>query len=120
MVTKAAPKPAIPSGQRGPADHERREQSIRAADEYFRRYGYNKTSVTDLGKEIGVSSAYVYRFFESKQAIGEAVCSQTLGRIQSRLDEIANGSQSAAKRLRLVFESLTQASLELFFSERKL
>ena len=72
---------ATPGGQRGPAEHERREQIIRAADEHFRHYGYAKTTVADLAKAIGVSAAYVYRFFESKQAIGEAVCAMTLARI---------------------------------------
>jgi AcrR family transcriptional regulator len=106
--------------QRGPATHERRDQIIRAADEYFRHYGYNKTSVSDLAKEIGVSSAYVYRFFDSKQAIGEAVVAMTLGRIHTVLRDIAAGKQSAAQRLRLVFSVLAQRSLELFFHERKL
>jgi AcrR family transcriptional regulator len=109
-----------PNGQRGPIDHERRGQIIQAADEHFRRYGYNKTSVADLAKAIGVSSAYVYRFFESKQAIGEAVCGITLGRIDSALREIAQSPQSAAQRLRVIFKTLMQQGLELFFTERKL
>ena len=80
---------AVERGQRGPVEHERRDQIIRAADEHFRRYGYNKTTVADLAKAIGVSSAYVYRFFESKQAIGEAVCAMTLAAIDGPLLEIA-------------------------------
>jgi len=106
--------------QRGPAEHERREQIIRAALDHFRHYGYAKTSVADLAKAIGVSSAYIYKFFESKQAIGEAVCTHSLGQIDRSLMEIANSDQSATARLREIFQSLMEKSLELFFEERKL
>ena len=110
-----------PTGQRGPAEHERREQIIRAADEHFRRYGYNKTTVADLAKAIGVSGAYVYRFFESKQAIGEAVCAMTLGRIDALLIEIATDTQgTATNRLRALYRCLAEKGIELFFKERKL
>jgi AcrR family transcriptional regulator len=108
-------------GQRGPADHERREQILREADEHFRRYGYNKTTVADLAKAIGVSGAYVYRFFESKQAIGEAVCAMTLKRIDDELLGIANdGTRTASDRLRAIYRCLAAKGLELFFKERKL
>ena len=108
-------------GQRGPAEHERREQIISAADEHFRRYGYNKTTVADLAKAIGVSAAYVYRFFESKQAIGEAVCAMTLARIDDELLAIASDTRkSAANRLRALYKCLADRGIELFFKERKL
>ena len=108
-------------GQRGPAEHERREQILQAADEHFRRYGYNKTTVADLAKAIGVSGAYVYRFFESKQAIGEAVCAMTLGRIDALLMEIATDAQeTATNRLRALYRCLAEKGIELFFNERKL
>jgi AcrR family transcriptional regulator len=112
--------PNLERGQRGPVEHERREQIIRAADEHFRRYGYNKTTVADLAKAIGVSSAYVYRFFESKQAIGEAVCAMTLARIDNLLLEIAGQPDSAANRLRSLYSCLAERGIELFFKERKL
>ena len=38
---------------RGPADHSVREQILEAAGEHFSRYGYEKTTVSDLAKAIG-------------------------------------------------------------------
>ncbi|HKE48047.1 MAG TPA: TetR/AcrR family transcriptional regulator [Rhodanobacteraceae bacterium] len=109
------------AGQRGPADHERREQIIREAGEHFRHYGYNKTTVADLAKAIGVSGAYVYRFFESKQAIGEAVCAMTLATIDAELMRIATDDmRTASDRLRGIYRCLADKGLELFFKERKL
>jgi AcrR family transcriptional regulator len=111
----------LSTGQRGPAEHERREQILAAADEHFRHYGYAKTTVADLAKAIGVSAAYVYRFFESKQAIGEAVCAMTLARIDDELLGIADDpKRSAADRLRALYRCLADRGIELFFKERRL
>ena len=68
---------------RGPVDHEVRSQIVTAATEHFSRYGYEKTTVSDLAKAIGFSKAYIYKFFESKQAIGEMICANCLGDIES-------------------------------------
>ncbi|WP_217430310.1 TetR/AcrR family transcriptional regulator [Sphingomonas bacterium] len=66
------------AGQRGPADHSISDQIFDAVDEHFSRYRYGKTTVADLAKAIGFSKAYIYKFFDSKQAIGEAICSRCL------------------------------------------
>lgn len=42
-----------PVSGRGPADHDVRDQIVVAATEHFSRYGYEKTAVSDLAKEIG-------------------------------------------------------------------
>ncbi|TDX66476.1 TetR family transcriptional regulator [Methylosinus sp. sav-2] len=109
-----------PPGRRGPAEHERREQIVSAANEHFRRYGYNKTTVADLARAIGLSTAYIYKFFDSKQAIGEAACAESLGGIIAALKKIVGQKKSAAERLRAMYQCLTRESAALFFNERKL
>ncbi|HEV8693418.1 MAG TPA: TetR/AcrR family transcriptional regulator, partial [Lysobacter sp.] len=42
---------------RGPADHDVRDQIVAAATEHFSRYGYEKTTVSDLAKAVGFSKA---------------------------------------------------------------
>jgi AcrR family transcriptional regulator len=108
------------TGQRGPADHERRQQIIAAADEHFRHYGYGKTTVADLARAIGLSSAYIYKFFDSKQAIGQAVCQQTLAVLLEEVQRIADERTSTSDRLRRIFQSLARRGLEMFFGQRKL
>lgn len=120
MSASTLPSELPLSGQRGPAEHERREQIIAAADQHFRHYGYQKTTVADLARAIGVSSAYVYRFFESKQAIGEAVCSLTLQGLRERLMAVAREQASASDRLRRFYRVLYEQGFELFFNERRL
>jgi AcrR family transcriptional regulator len=112
-------KPSTPTS-RGPAGHERRGQILDAANTYFRSYGYAKTTVADLAREIGLSPAYIYKFFDSKQAIGEAICAQTLGAVAAELREIAGRNRPAASRLRLVFQTVARRGAELCFTDRKL
>ena len=105
---------------RGPAEHDVREQIVAAAEQHFSRYGYEKTAVSDLAKAIGFSKAYIYKFFDSKQAIGEAICSKTLNAIVAAVDEAVAGAPTATEKFRRMFKSLTTTSVSLFFNDRKL
>lgn len=105
---------------RGPSEHDVRDQIIAAASEYFRLYGYDKTTVSDLAKSIGFSKAYIYKFFGSKQAIGEVICANRLDLIKAMVDERMAVATSASERLRKMFGALVEASSDLFFHDRKL
>ncbi len=105
---------------RGPSDHDVRDQIVQAATEYFSLYGYGKTTVSDLAKAIGISKAYIYKFFDSKQAIGEVICANRLGEIMEAADQAVADLTSASDRLRRLFRALTDAGSDLFFKERKL
>jgi len=108
------------SPARGPADHSVRDQIVEAAEEHFSRYGYEKTTVSDLAKAIGFSKAYIYKFFDSKQAIGEAICSKTLSAIVAAVLEAVGGASTPTEKFRRMFKSVTATSGSLFFNDRKL
>jgi AcrR family transcriptional regulator len=105
---------------RGPPEHNVREQIVEAAEKHFSRYGYEKTTVSDLAKAIGFSKAYIYKFFDSKQAIGEAICSKTLSAIVAAVEEAVAGATTSTDTFRRMFKSLTATSVSLFFNDRKL
>ncbi len=107
-------------GQRGPAEHERRDQILEVADELFRVHGYRKTSVTDIARAIGVSSAYLYRFFDSKQAIGEAVAAMALSSMDRAIRAVAASDASPTQRLRNMLKTLHTEAMRLFLRERRL
>lgn len=113
--TTAPPVPA-----RGPADHDVRDQIVAAATEHFSRYGYEKTTVSDLAKAVGFSKAYVYKFFESKQAIGEQICANCLREIEADVGAAVAEASLPADKLRRLFKVSTESSLRLFFQDRKL
>lgn len=108
------------STPRGPSDHIVRNQIVQAAAEHFSRYGYEKTTVSDLAKSIGFSKAYIYKFFDSKQAIGEVICTDTLSTILTAVNEAMSGSPTASEKFRRMFKTAVEASIELFFQDRKL
>jgi AcrR family transcriptional regulator len=105
---------------RGPADHEVRSQIVAAATEHFSRYGYEKTAVSDLAKAIGYSKAYIYKFFESKQAIGEMIVANCLKEIVAEVRSAVAQTDQPPEKLRRMFRAVTEATLRLFSGDRKL
>jgi len=109
-----------PGAGRGPIDHEVRDQIVTAATEHFRLYGYEKTTVSDLAKAIGFSKAYIYKFFESKQAIGEQICANCLSEIESDIRTAVESADLAPEKLRRMFKAVVESSMRLFFEDRRL
>ncbi|SEO01519.1 TetR/AcrR family transcriptional regulator [Pseudomonas sp. NFACC39-1] len=106
---------------RGPVDHDIRDQIVAAANEHFSQYGYGKTTVSDLAKAIGFSKAYIYKFFDSKQAIGEAICKNCLAQIVAAVEQaIKVEGLSPTERFRRMVKTLMVTGADLFFNDRKL
>ncbi|CAI0769345.1 TetR/AcrR family transcriptional regulator [Serratia entomophila] len=105
---------------RGPLDHSVRDQIVEAATEHFGHFGYEKTTVSDLARAIGFSKAYIYKFFDSKQAIGEVICANRLATIMDVVDSALADAPTASEKLRRLFKVLTEAGSDLFFHDRKL
>lgn len=108
------------AGQRGPVEHGVRDQIVDAARAHFSRFGYGKTTVADLAKAIGFSKAYIYKFFDSKQAIGQAICAQCLDKILESGEAGMGEGKSAAEKLRRFFNGIISKSVELIFEEKML
>jgi len=109
-----------PVSARGPVDHEVRDQIVVAATQHFSRYGYEKTTVSDLAKAIGFSKAYIYKFFESKQAIGEMICANCVGQIEAEVRAAIDQADQPPEKLRRMFKAIVESSLRLFSQDRKL
>lgn len=74
---------------------------LAVAERSFREIGYQKTTVADIAKTLKMSPANVYRFFESKKAINEAVVERVTGEIEALIAGIADApGPSAEARLR--------------------
>ena len=114
-ISSSSPSP------RGPIDHEIRDQIVAAANEHFSQYGYGKTTVSDLAKAIGFSKAYIYKFFDSKQAIGEAICANCLAEIVVAVEHAINVEDlSPTERFRRLVKTVIATGVNLFFNDRKL
>ncbi len=65
---------SLPAGRR-PADAERRERILEAAERAFVRQGFHATTMQHVADELGMSAGNLYRYFPSKEAIVEGLCS---------------------------------------------
>jgi AcrR family transcriptional regulator len=86
---------------------------LATAEEAFRLVGYQKTTVADIAKSLRMSPANVYRFFESKKAIHEAVIKRLMDDTEQRvgLAAVAPG-RNAAERISDVITVMHQACVE--------
>jgi AcrR family transcriptional regulator len=67
-----------------------RDRILEVAERLFRQIGYQKTTVGDIAKEFRMSPANVYRFFESKKAIHQAVAQGLMGEVELEAQRIRN------------------------------
>ncbi|MEK5025535.1 TetR family transcriptional regulator [Paenibacillus sp. FSL M7-1046] len=81
-----------------------------AAEQTLRRFGPDKTSVTDVAKLLGVSHGTLYRHFPSKAALREAVTERWLDElILAPLTEIAAAAAgNALEQLRKYIAKLIE------------
>jgi AcrR family transcriptional regulator len=100
--------------------HLTRAAIVETAERLFRAHGYQKTAVADIARELRMSPANVYRFFASKAAINEAICARILGGIDALAWSVARGPGSAADRLRLLFRTMQQQTMALFFDDKRM
>jgi AcrR family transcriptional regulator len=107
-------------GLRRIAEHPMVPRIVEAATARFIHYGYGKTTVAEIAEDLGVSPAYIYKFFNSKRAICEAVAGETLSRIDEAIWAAARRDQPAAQRLRALYQVILSESVARFFQERKL
>lgn len=90
-------------GTWSPAALEMRKKIVDTASRLFHVYGYQKTTVSDIARELGMSPANVYRFFSSKTALTKAVTKLIADEFQLEIEAIACRKEiEPAERLRMI------------------
>jgi AcrR family transcriptional regulator len=97
-----------------------RERILVVAERLFRQIGYQKTTVADIAKELRMSPANVYRFFDSKKAIHEGVARTLMGGVEEAAQAIARESGPAAVRLRELMKTVHRMNTERYVADSKL
>lgn len=74
---------------------------VRAADSRFRHYGYRKTTMAEIARDVDMSTANIYRYFASKEEIMAACAERYIDQRMQKLHAIVTGtSTSAAAKIR--------------------
>src|ERR1700728_3933016 len=97
-----------------------RERILVVAERLFRQIGYQKTTVADIAKELRMSPANVYRFFDSKKAIHEGVARSLMGEVEDVVNAVAAGRGPAASRLRELMTTIHRMNSERYVGDAKL
>ncbi|VIO69044.1 TetR/AcrR family transcriptional regulator [Bradyrhizobium ivorense] len=97
-----------------------RERILVVAERLFRQIGYMKTTVADIAKELRMSPANVYRFFDSKKSIHEGVARRLMGEVELEAQRIARTPGPAVVRLREVMTTVNRMNTERYVGDNKL
>lgn len=98
---------------------ENSERILDAAERLFRHYGYTKTNVADIAKELGMSPANIYRFFASKAEIHQALARRMLAASYDLAVASIRAGETAADGLRLYALGQHRMTLETMLHENK-
>ncbi|UGY20455.1 TetR/AcrR family transcriptional regulator [Bradyrhizobium septentrionale] len=97
-----------------------RERILVVAERLFRQIGYQKTTVADIAKELRMSPANVYRFFDSKKSIHEGVARGLMVEVEIEAQRIARSEGPAAPRLRQLMTTINRMNTERYVGDSKL
>ena len=78
---------------------ERRNEIITIAEEFFLTKGFNKTTVNDILKRIGIAKGTFYHYFVSKEEVLDAVIGQIIDQEIMRAKEIQESDGTALEKL---------------------
>jgi len=89
-VVNAKPEPVrrLPRAQR-------REQILTAATEAFARNGFAATSLDDIAAQAGITRVLLYRHFDSKTDLYQAVLDRMCARLEAHVEEPVGGFTDA-------------------------
>ena len=70
---------------------QRREQILAAATEAFARNGFAATSLDDIAAQAGIARVLLYRHFDSKTDLYQAVLDRMCARLEAHVEEPVGG-----------------------------
>jgi TetR/AcrR family fatty acid metabolism transcriptional regulator len=82
------------------AQEERRRQILDAAVRAFAKNGYHACRVSDIAEEAGVAYGLVYHYFESKDAVLEAIFREMWGMMVGAINAVESLDDSSREQLR--------------------
>jgi len=94
------------------ADPNRREDILKAARDVFRQSGYGKAHVSEIAQRAGVAKGTVYLYFQSKQAMLDALCDRYQEMVADALLQAMQNPDSRAAIKEAVHDALEVASRE--------
>jgi AcrR family transcriptional regulator len=119
QANHAAANAQAANAQAGDVRSENIARILDTAERLFRHYGYTKTNVADIAKELGMSPANIYRFFASKAEIHQALARRMLAASYDLAVSNISRAETAAEGLRVYALGQHRMTLETMLHENK-
>jgi AcrR family transcriptional regulator len=97
-----------------------RGRILTTAERLFREIGYHKTTVADIARELRMSPANVYRYFDSKKSINAGVAQRLMGEVEQASRTIAAGRTVAVERLRHLLTTIHRMNSDRYLADAKM
>jgi len=99
---------------------DRREEILDAAQRLYDSIGFEKTTVGDVARELGMSPANLYRSFPNRHAIDEAIARRKLSVIEDAAWDAAREGGDSAVVLQRLSRAVLRETRRLLFSEQRM
>ncbi|WP_243128350.1 TetR/AcrR family transcriptional regulator [Clostridium chromiireducens] len=86
-----------------------KEMILNATEEVIRRFGPDKANITDVAKSLKVSHAAIYRYYNGKTALLNAVTERWLTHLHAPSNDILKEDSPADVKLSKLLESFVEA-----------
>ena len=101
-------------------DYQTRCRIVETAELLFKQIGFQKTTVADIAKKLGMSSANVYRFFDSKKAINESVALRLTFEVEDACRKIAAEKSSPSERMQKILQTIHTMNKERYVQDERM
>ena len=92
-----------------------REKIIEVAKKVFAKYGYRRTTLSDIADELGVTAPALYRYFPSKKELFKecirSVANEVIGKILGEVERVSDPKE----KLFVYFKAKIGTISELFY-----
>ena len=101
-------------------DYQTRCRIVETAELLFKQIGFQKTTVADIAKKLGMSSANVYRFFDSKKAINESVALRLTSEVEDACRKIAAEGSTPSERIQKILQTIHTMNKERYVQDERM
>jgi AcrR family transcriptional regulator len=85
-----------------------RDEILNGARDLFERFGFKKTTMEDIARQIGKSKSALYYYYKTKEEIFEAVILNEIEGSQALVAEAVKKEESATSKFRVLFTTLLE------------
>ena len=85
---------------------ELKQKALDAAELVIRKSGFERTKLTDVARDLGISHAALYKHFASKEELLDGVTGRWLEQLDRALEAVTRGPGTVPERLKTWFLTL--------------